>query len=120
MMTKDLHQKLKKYEVIFKTAIDANYYRAMDSRFAADFINGCKELNVYINTSCPECVLRALQTVGKLYFAYRDPEPTANAEVSDASVALDNKTISTENKVNQNASKQPKKPIVVRSKTNKK
>lgn len=119
-MNKEQHDKLIKYEVIFKTAIDANYYRAMDSRFAADFISMCRELNVYIKPSCPACVLKALQTVGKLYFAYRDPEPTANAEVSDASVALDNKTISTENKVNQNASKQPKKPIVVRSKTNKK
>lgn len=119
-MNKEQHEKLVKYESIFKTAIESKYYRYMDSRFASDFISMCRELNVYINTSCPACVLRALQTVGKLYFAYRDPESTANAEVSDASVALDNKTISTESKVNQNASKQSKKPIVVRSKTNKK
>ena len=78
MMTKELHQNLEKYESIFRTAIDSNYYRAMDSRFAAEFIKACKELNVYINTSCPQCVLRALQTVGKLYFDYQEPVKQSN------------------------------------------
>lgn len=107
MMTKDLHQKLKKYEVVFKTAIESNYYRAMDSRFAIDFVNGCKELNVYINTSCPACVLRALQTVGKLYFAYREPEAPVFPDLSEKSEG--NKTIKTEKKVSQNAPKNKKK-----------
>jgi hypothetical protein len=52
-MTKEQHDKLIKYEQIFKTAIDANYYRSMDSRFAADFISMCHELHVYIKPSCP-------------------------------------------------------------------
>lgn len=89
-MTKELHQKLEKYESIFKTAIDSNYYRAMDSRFAAEFINACRELNVYINTSCPQCVLKALQTVGKLYFDYTEPEAPVSPDLSEKSE--DNKT----------------------------
>lgn len=112
MMTKELHQKLQKYESIFRTAIDSNYYRAMDSRFAAEFINACKELNVYINTSCPQCVLKALQTVGKLYFDYRAPEKPAKAdkaEKSDTVKQSGNKTIKPQNKASQNANKQAQK-----------
>ena len=128
MMTKELHYKLEKYEQIFKTAIDSNYYRAMDSRFAAEFINACKELNVYINTSCPQCVLRALQAVGKLYFDYREPENPVKPEQSEQSelpqylppTIPDNKHIKQEKKVHQSESKQPKKPVTIRSKTNKK
>lgn len=118
MMTKELHQKLEKYESIFKTAIDSNYYRAMDSRFAADFIKACKELNVYINISCPACVLKALQTVGKLFFNYKE-EPEIEFPVETPEVK-DNKPIKQEKKVHQSASKQPKKPVTIRSKTNKK
>lgn len=113
MMTKELHDKLTKYEAIFRTAIDAKYYRAMDSRFAADFISACKELNVHINISCPQCVLKALQAVGKLYFEYKEPEVLD--EVKDE----DNKTNKEEKKTSQNASKQPKKTIVTKSKTKK-
>lgn len=132
MMTKELHQKLEKYEPIFKTAIDSNYYRAMDSRFAAEFINACKELNVYINTSCPQCVLRALQTVGKLFFNYKEepekPDNQLKIEFSEQSelpdylppTIPDNKPIKQEKKVHQSESKQPKKPVTTRSKTNKK
>ena len=72
-MTKEQHEKLVKYESIFKTAIDSNYYRSMDSHFAADFISMCRELNVYVKPSCPACVLKALQTIGKLYFDYKEP-----------------------------------------------
>lgn len=120
-MTKELHQKLQKYESIFRTAIDSNYYRAMDSRFAAEFINACKELNVYINTSCPQCVLKALQTVGKLYFDYKEePEKPDNqlkiefpeqSELPDflPPIIPDNKTIKPQNKASKNANKQPKK-----------
>ena len=100
MMTKELHDKLTKYEHIFKTAIDARYIRAMDSRFAEDFINGCHELGVYINTSCPACVLTAAQTLGKLYFEYV-PELNENTE--------DNNSINQEQRVHQSASKGKKK-----------
>ena len=102
MMTNEQHQKLEKYEQIFKTAINSNYYRAMDSRFAADFVNACKELNVYLNVSCPQCVLKALQTVGKLYFDFRSPEQPANAEKSDSSEQTEKPKIA-------------KKPVEVRS-----
>lgn len=102
MMTNEQHQKLEKYEQIFKTAINSNYYRAMDSRFAADFVNACKELNVYLNVSCPQCVLKALQTVGKLYFDFRNPEQPASAEKSDSSEQTEKPKIA-------------KKPVEVRS-----
>ena len=72
-MIKEQHDKLIKYESIFKTAIESNYYRSMDSRFAADFIDMCHELHVYIKPSCPACVLTALKTMGKLYFDYKEP-----------------------------------------------
>ena len=62
-MNKQQHDKLIKYESIFKTAIESNYYRSMDSRFAADFISMCHELNVYIKPSCPACVLNALKAM---------------------------------------------------------
>lgn len=109
-MTREQHEKLKKYEEIFRTAIDAMYIRAMDSRFAADFINACHELNIYINTSCPACVLKAAQTLGKLYFAYVEPEEPATADKPETHV--EPKETKTE--------KKPKKPTTTRSKTNKK
>lgn len=99
-MTKEQHEKLKKYEQIFRTAIDALYIRSMDSRFAADFINACHELNIYINTSCPACVLRAAQTLGRLYFDYVEPETPKTEDIE---------TIKPQKKVSQSVSKQPKK-----------
>lgn len=124
-MTKELHQKLEKYESIFRTAIDSNYYRAMDSRFAAEFINACKELNVYINTSCPQCVLKALQTVGKLFFNYKEepekpdnqlkiefPEEPVKDKSSESWLPLTiptEETIKSNKKASQNANKQAQK-----------
>ena len=128
-MTKEQHEKLVKYEQIFRTAINSNYYRSMDSRFAADFIDMCQELHVYINPSCPQCVLRALHTMGKLYFAYKEPveelveepkESVGENPIQDTQKPEDIETIEKPNKVSQNKSKQPKKPIVTRNKTNKK
>lgn len=124
-MTKELHQKLEKYESIFRTAIDSNYYRAMDSRFAAEFIKACKELNVYINTSCPQCVLKALQTVGKLFFNYKEesekpdtqlkiefPEEQVKDNSTESWLPLNissEETIKSNKKASQNVNKQPKK-----------
>lgn len=117
-MTKEQHDKLIKYEQIFRTAIDSNYYRSMDSRFASEFISMCRELNVYIKPSCPQCVLKALQTMGKLYFEYKEPEK--EKPIQDTPKPKDIETITKTNKVSQKSQKQPKKPIVTRSKTNKK
>ena len=117
-MTKEQHDKLVKYESIFKTAIDSNYYRSMDSRFAADFIAMCHELHVYVKPSCPACILNALKTMGKLYFDYKEPEK--EKPIQDTQKPEDKETITKINKVSQNKPKQPKKPIVTRSKTNKK
>lgn len=117
-MTKEQHDKLIKYESIFKTAIESNYYRSMDSRFAADFISMCHELHVYIKPSCPACVLNALKTMGKLYFDYKEPEK--EKQIQDTQKPVDIETITKSVKASQNKPKQPKKPITVRSKTNKK
>ena len=106
-MNKEQHDKLIKYESIFKTAIESNYYRSMDSRFAADFISMCHELNVYIKPSCPACVLTALKTMGKLYFEYK--EPVEENPIQDVQKPMDNKTITKTNKVSQKSQKQPKK-----------
>ena len=110
-MNKEQHDKLIKYESIFKTAIDSKYYRSMDSQFAADFVSMCKELNVYINPSCPQCVLRALQTVGKLYFDYKE-EPNSQLQIEfpvETPELKDNKPIKYEKKVQESDTKQPKK-----------
>lgn len=110
-MNKEQHDKLIKYESIFKTAIESNYYRSMDSQFAADFVSMCKELNVYINQSCPQCVLRALQTVGKLYFDYKE-EPKSQLQIEfpiETPEVKDNKTIKQDKKVQESDTKQPKK-----------
>lgn len=106
-MNKEQHNKLIKYEQIFRTAIDSNYYRSMDSRFAADFISMCHELNVYIKPSCPACVLNALKTMGKLYFDYK--EPVEENPIQDVQKPMDNKTITKTNKVSQKSQKQSKK-----------
>ena len=106
-MNKEQHEKLVKYEQIFRTAIDSNYYRAMDSRFAADFISMCRDLNVYIKPSCPQCVLNALKTMGKLYFAYK--EPVEEKPIYDTQKPEDIEIITKTNKVSQKSQKQQKK-----------
>ena len=106
-MNKIQHDKLIKYEQIFHTAISSNYYRSMDSRFAADFISVCHELNVYIKPSCPACVLRALQTLGKLYFDYK--EPVEEKPIQDTQTPEDIETITKPVKVSQKSQKQSKK-----------
>lgn len=106
-MNKEQHNKLIKYESIFKTAIDSNYYRSMDSRFAADFIDMCHELNVYIKPSCPACVLTALKTIGKLYFDYK--EPVEENPIQDTKTTEAIETITKPNKVSQKSQKQSKK-----------
>lgn len=106
-MNKEQHDKLIKYESIFKTAIESNYYRSMDSRFAADFIDMCHELNVYIKPSCPACVLNALKTMGKLYFDYK--EPIEENPIQDVKNSEAEETITKQNKVSQKSQKQSKK-----------
>ena len=106
-MNKEQHDKLIKYESIFKTAIESNYYRSMDSRFAADFIDMCHELNVYIKPSCPACVLNALKAMGKLYFEYK--EPVEENPIQDVKISEDIETITKPNKVSQKSQKQSKK-----------
>ena len=106
-MNKEQHDKLIKYEQIFHTAISSNYYRSMDSRFAADFIAMCHELNVYIKPSCPACVLRALQTLGKIYFDYK--EPVEEKPIQDVQKPEDIETITKPVKVSQKSQKQSKK-----------
>ncbi len=106
-MNKEQHNKLIKYESIFKTAIESNYYRSMDSRFAADFIDMCHELHVYVKPSCPACVLNALKTIGKLYFDYK--EPVGENPIQDVKKPEYTETITKLVKVSQKSQKQSKK-----------
>ena len=106
-MNKEQHNKLIKYEQIFRTAIDSNYYRSMDSRFAADFIDMCHELHVYIKPSCPACVLNALKAIGKLYFDYK--EPVEENTIQDVKNTEAVETITQPIKVSQKSQKQSKK-----------
>ena len=106
-MNKIQHDKLIKYEQIFHTAIESNYYRSMDSRFAADFISMCHELNVYIKPSCSACVLNALKAMGKLYFEYK--EPVDENPIQDVKNSEAEETITKPNKVSQKPQKQQKK-----------
>lgn len=106
-MIKEQHDKLIKYESIFKTAIESNYYRSMDSRFAADFIDMCHELNVYVKPSCPACVLTALKTMGRLYFDYK--EPVEENQIQDVKNSETIETITKPVKVSQKSQKQSKK-----------
>ena len=109
-MTKEQYQRLKRYEHVFYTAIYGQYYRAMTSRDIAEFVQVCKELAVYINTSCPACVLKAFQTVGKLYYDYK-PEPETKEEnsIQEREIKSDIETITPKKKASQNASKNKKK-----------
>ena len=106
-MNKEQHNKLIKYESIFKTAIESNYYRSMDSRFAADFIDMCHELNVYIKPSCPACVLNALKAIGKLYFDYKEPVEENPIQDVQNTEAIEN--ITKPIKASQKSQKQSKK-----------
>ena len=106
-MNKEQHNKLIKYESIFKTAIESNYYRSMDSRFAEDFISMCHELHVYVKPSWPACVLNALKTMGKLYFDYK--EPVEENPIQDVKNSEAEETITKPNKVSQKSQKQSKK-----------
>ena len=106
-MNKEQHNKLIKYEQIFRTAIESNYYRSMDSRFAADFIDMCHELHVYIKPSCPACVLTALKVMGKLYFDYKEPVEENPIQDVKNPEAIEN--ITKPNKVSQKSQKQSKK-----------
>ena len=106
-MNKEQHDKLIKYESIFKTAIESNYYRSMDSRFATDFIDMCHELNVYVKPSCPACVLTALKVMGKLYFDYK--EQVEENQIQDVKNTEAEETITKPNKVSQKSQKQSKK-----------
>ena len=101
-MTREQHFKLKKYESIFRTAIDAQYYRAMTSAFAKDLIDTCKELNIYINVNCGQCMIKAIQTLGKLYFAYNE-EP--EIEFPQEPLKEDSKTTKEVKKASQNEKK---------------
>ena len=56
--------------------------------------------------------------MGKLYFDYKEPEK--ENPIQDTTKSEDIEIITKSVKVSQNKSKQPKKPITVRSKTNKK
>ena len=91
-MTKEQYNKLIKYESIFHSAVEAKYIRAMPREFAADFVAICHELCIHINPSCPACVLKAAQTLGKLYFDYKEqnPEQPADADPSDNADSLTN------------------------------
>ena len=106
-MTREQHKKLVKYEGIFRTAINGNYYRAMTSAFAKDLLDVAKELNVYVNPSCGQCMLRAIQTLGRLYFEYQE-EPEIEFPL-DAPKEEDNKPIKQEKKVKESAPKNKKK-----------
>ena len=106
-MNKEQHNKLIKYESIFKTAIESNYYRSMDSRFAADFIDMCHELHVYIKPSCPACVLNALKAIGKLYFDYK--EPVEEKPIQDVKNPETIETITKPIKASQKSQKQSQK-----------
>lgn len=106
-MNKEQHDKLIKYESIFKTAIESNYYRSMDSRFAADFIDTCHELHVYVKPSCPACVLTALKVIGKLYFEYK--KQVEENPIQDVKNSETIETITQTNKVSQKSQKQSKK-----------
>jgi len=56
--------------------------------------------------------------MGKLYFDYK--EPVEENPIQDTQKSEDTETITKPVKVSQNKPKQAKKPITVRSKTNKK
>lgn len=130
-MTQEQYNKLNKYESMFHSAIEAKYIRAIPREQATDFISVCHELCIHINTSCPACVLQAAQTLGKLYFDYKEQNtesrviPSADKADYTESVAdsIDlfeelpkssksvkpGKTANTNKKASQNVNKQAQK-----------
>ena len=74
---------LSKYEKQFRTAVYSRYLRAMPVSFYDDFIKIAKEQGVRVNLNCGECMLNAVSTIGRLYFAQKSeiPVPTDSSEL---------------------------------------
>ena len=75
---------LSKYEKQFRTAVYSRYLRAMPVSFYDDFIKIAKEQGVRVNLNCGECMLNAVSTIGRLYFAQKSeiPVPTDSSELT--------------------------------------
>ena len=74
---------LSKYEKQFRTAVYSRYLRAMPVSFYDDFIKIAKEQGVRVNLNCGECMLNAVSTIGRLYFAQKAdiPVPSDSSEL---------------------------------------
>lgn len=90
-MTKDIHDRLSKYENILKSAVKSSYARVMDGEMK-DIASIYKEhYGVALTSSqmsCSHCKLKALQRIGTDYFNYVEPKKRGrksgmNSPVSD-------------------------------------
>ena len=90
-MTQEQYERIKPLESILKSAVNSNYIRLMDRKIQSDFVSLCQELNIYVNTNCPSCMLAAAIRLGRMYLSYV-PEIKLD-DVGDSQAGLDDKTI---------------------------
>jgi hypothetical protein len=72
-MTKDIHDKLKEFEEIFKYAIKMDFLRITPDVFKAIMEIYKEHFGKTLNKtqmSCNSCKLKAIKELGKEYFAY--------------------------------------------------
>lgn len=130
-MTQEQYKRLSKFEIVLRSAVNSRYIRLMDSRTTAEFVDICRELNVFVKPNCGACMLKAATTLGTLYFSYQSkitqddarerqtstddktikptsPEPSVSPDSSDV-VSKQNYTTSKQNDTTSKQSKQTKK-----------
>lgn len=108
-------EKAKKYEVQFNSAVYGKYLRAQPTHYYNDLCLLCSELSIPIKLNCPQCLLNAVTALGKKYFETKEElEAEAQKTVEEPQQA------DSADKIEEKKPKIAKKPVVTRSKTNKK
>lgn len=82
-LTKGQMAVLATYEDNLRTAVSANYVRAMrktDVAILEDMHNDYTGGSRHFNANCQACVLELCKDLGRLYFAQRDAQARADAE----------------------------------------
>ena len=82
-LTKGQMAVLATYEENLRTAVSANYVRAMrktDVAILEDLHNDYTGGSRHFNANCQACVLELCKDLGRLYFAQRDAQARSEAE----------------------------------------
>lgn len=72
-MTREQHERLKKYDKWFHTAVRAQYITTLTARQVNELVEIATPLGVKLqHKSCPVCLYDFMVQLGRLYFAYKE------------------------------------------------